>query len=113
MGILHGGETFTYEEYLQTPHWKAKREEALKFWEYRCCLCYAEGPFHIHHRNYYHLFAEQMNDILVLCDDCHKRHHGVLGIDEKLRYFWEGVYQECQEEGLLEFWSNEENMDQD
>lgn len=113
MVIHHGGETFTYEEYLQTEHWKSKRADALKFWEYRCALCYAPGSLHVHHRNYHRLFAEQMNDVIVFCDDCHKRHHGILAINEKLKYFWEGVYQELQAEGLLDFWNNEKNLDKD
>jgi hypothetical protein len=113
MVIDRNGQAFTYEEYLQTPHWQAKRAEAIVFWEYKCSLCYSEGPLHVHHRNYYRLFGELMNDILVFCDSCHTRHHSVLGLNEKLKYFWEGVYQKCQEEGLLDFWMdhNEENVD--
>jgi hypothetical protein len=34
----------------------------------------------VHHKSYARRGFEQAEDVVVLCRDCHKRHHGVLAI---------------------------------
>lgn len=64
-----------YEDYLQTPEWKAKREEILDRDEHRCRLCNTTEKLRVHHRTYIRLGDEDPNDLTTLCDDCHKNFH--------------------------------------
>jgi len=89
-----------YEEYLQTEHWQHQRKKALKFWDHRCMLCFSNQSLIVHHRCYYRLWAELPTDVVVLCDQCHKRHHAVIEQDYKLQLFWDQVYTELKAEGL-------------
>jgi hypothetical protein len=58
-----------YEAYLQTDHWHNIRSEALQRARFRCQLCNADAPLHVHHRSYAHRGEEQlhMEDIITLC----------------------------------------------
>ena len=68
-----------YDSYCKSDHWKQKVQEFLEFWDYCCavCNCRAEKnkPLDVHHRRYENLHNEKINDCIVLCRKCHKRHH--------------------------------------
>ncbi len=65
-----------YEEYLRTPEWRARRQEALKRAQYRCQLCNTnQSPLEVHHRTYERLGAEVPEDLFVLCYSCHQWYH--------------------------------------
>jgi hypothetical protein len=65
-----------YEDYLRTPEWRARRQEALKRAQYRCYLCNTnQSPLEVHHRTYERLGAEAPEDLYVLCDSCHQWYH--------------------------------------
>lgn len=67
----------SYKEYLKTAHWQHFRQEALKFYRYTCQLCDGKNrQLDVHHRTYDNLGCETFNDVIVLCDDCHGKHHG-------------------------------------
>lgn len=73
-----------YAEYLQSPQWRSKRPYYLGKAMYRCQLCNkAGGPdgrgLDVHHRTYERVGAEIDADLIVLCRDCHSRHHGHIG----------------------------------
>jgi hypothetical protein len=66
-----------YEQYLQTEHWQHFRLEALKAAQYRCQLCNGnDRQLDVHHRDYKNLGCETFNDVIVLCNPCHKTFHG-------------------------------------
>lgn len=68
--------TMPYEDYLQTPEWKAQREAALKRALYRCQVCNGnKTPLHVHHRTYERRGCELPEDLFVLCEQCHGRYH--------------------------------------
>lgn len=67
--------TMPYEQYLQTPEWRGIRQDALKSANYRCQVCYATKPLHVHHRTYERRGHEHHSDLIVLCEDCHKMYH--------------------------------------
>lgn len=70
-----------YEEYLLTPHWKETRIKALRAAGYKCQLCGEHDvQLEVHHNTYENLWNEKPNDLIVLCDDCHSRHHAKLGL---------------------------------
>jgi len=64
-----------YQEYIKTDKWQNKRQQILTFWNHRCCLCYRGEGLHVHHRTYESLGNELITDCIVLCEQCHQRHH--------------------------------------
>lgn len=64
-----------YEQYLQTPEWKERRDAALATAKHRCQLCNGEEKLAVHHRTYDRRGAELPSDLTVLCGDCHWTHH--------------------------------------
>ncbi len=67
--------TMPYREYLQTDHWQVLRKRMLKRAGYRCQLCNVEGRLHVHHRTYENRGNESYSDLIVLCPNCHAKHH--------------------------------------
>jgi len=43
-------------------------------------------PLHVHHRTYERVFHETLDDLCVLCEDCHELFHGKDGKDEEEKY---------------------------
>ncbi len=65
-----------YGEYLQTPHWKRKREEKIRAVGRRCQVCnQGPGPLDVHHRTYERLGEELDVDLTALCRSCHHLFH--------------------------------------
>lgn len=67
-----------YNQYIQSPEWRAKADEAKKRAGYRCQVCNRPSSIvtlHAHHRTYERLGHERPEDITVLCEDCHKLFH--------------------------------------
>jgi hypothetical protein len=65
----------TYDEYLQTDHWKRLAEETKRLAGYRCQVCNAEGELHAHHRTYERKGDELQSDLVCLCASCHRKFH--------------------------------------
>jgi hypothetical protein len=69
-------ESMPYEDYLLTAHWKQLRAEALGRAEQRCQLCNSDvKPLHVHHRTYARRGHERLEDLTVLCSECHQLFH--------------------------------------
>lgn len=64
-----------YAEYLQTPHWAARREATLKAAGGRCHVCNSSDNPNVHHRTYERFGDEADGDLLVLCQPCHQLFH--------------------------------------
>lgn len=72
--------TMPYKEYLQTPEWKETRKRALKRAGFSCQLCNSKDKIlNVHHRTYERRGNEQNNDLIVLCEDCHRKFHDIKG----------------------------------
>ena len=70
----NGLRSLPYSEYLQTPHWKRVRAEALRRAGRRCSKCGLSGDLDVHHvsrESYERRGSERANDLAVLC----RRHH--------------------------------------
>lgn len=77
-----------YYEYLRTPVWKYISSIAKTFANYTCSKCgkqYHPIRLAVHHKTYEHLGSElnHMDDLVVLCKDCHMKIHGIGGEDEQ------------------------------
>jgi hypothetical protein len=65
-----------YQEYLKTPHWLSTREKARIRAHNRCQICNSdERQLQVHHRTYERRGEELPEDLIVLCDECHKIFH--------------------------------------
>jgi hypothetical protein len=68
-----------HSEYLKTPEWEEIRKAALARSGYACQLCNASKvQLDAHHRVYERIGCERDSDVIVLCNDCHRRHHETL-----------------------------------
>jgi len=68
-----------YADFLGTPYWLTIRRYLL--WKYEACqLCLSEDGLQVHHRSYRFRGAEvfHLEDLIVLCNDCHGRFHDQL-----------------------------------
>jgi hypothetical protein len=65
----------TYEEYLQSPQWRARRDRALRLGQWRCASCDTKRGLQVHHHTYARLGCELDADLVVLCQVCHESHH--------------------------------------
>ncbi len=64
-----------YEKYLQTPHWRSTRNNALKRANYQGERCPQRRQLQVHHKSYERLGHELDSDLEVLCENCHRGHH--------------------------------------
>jgi len=64
-----------YREYLASPEWRTRAEEAKRRAGGRCMLCNSSGPLQAHHRTYDRVGNEAPDDLVALCDDCHAGYH--------------------------------------
>lgn len=64
-----------YEQYLRSEHWQGVRRRALDYADDRCQLCYSTQRLEVHHRTYERVGQERPADVVVLCAECHGKHH--------------------------------------
>ncbi len=67
-----------YNDFLQTPYWKAIAYECRRKAGWKCSLCSAKGTLHVHHRTY-EIHGSEIDhiekDLIVLCKQCHETFH--------------------------------------
>jgi 5-methylcytosine-specific restriction endonuclease McrA len=64
-----------YTEYLNSPAWLARRQEAIEAATGRCQRCGASGDgitLQAHHLSYERLGSERPEDLKVVCVPCHE-----------------------------------------
>lgn len=72
----------TYNEYLQTPEWQAKRSKRLQIDHFKCQKCGRPMDLQVHHLTYANIGHENVNtDLITLCKNCHQEIE-----DEKASY---------------------------
>src|SRR3990167_10307847 len=86
-----------YQKYIHSPEWieRAKKAKARALW--RCQLCNApqgdvtpDGAvmLNAHHRTYIRLGYERPEDIIVLCQKCHRKFHKEL---DPIHHLYSGI----------------------
>lgn len=70
------------QEYLRTQEWRDTRERMLFHFHRSCQICSSKYRVQVHHNTYDRFGSEQPRDLLVVCAECHARHHkdGRLGL---------------------------------
>lgn len=54
------------------------REDTFKQYGRECCKCKKKKNLHVHHKTYERLGKEHLNDLMVLCKDCHSKEHYII-----------------------------------
>lgn len=71
------------KQFLSTPYWTAIAAKKKIKAHYCCELCNSQKLLNVHHKTYEHHGYEldNMNDLIVLCSDCHKKFHNIIKED--------------------------------
>lgn len=65
-----------YQAYLNSDAWKEIRNKRVKMDGYKCQVCGSSSNLEVHHLTYEHKYHENMDDLITLCDKCHRKVHG-------------------------------------
>lgn len=75
-----GNEWETYDKQLNDPRWKSFRRFIFVARGRRCEMCGSTKVLQIHHPRYIHgrrAWEYTCNEVVVLCNECHKAVHGI------------------------------------
>lgn len=66
-----------YRRYLKSEAWQERRKKLYRDRGGRCEDCGRElrGRYHAHHLNYTNVGREPLQELLLLCEGCHKKRH--------------------------------------
>lgn len=67
----------TLKEYYASKKWQEKRNEFFKRHSYKCEFCKARKRLNLHHKHYYHLGNERMEELMWVCVGCHSMIHSL------------------------------------
>jgi len=71
-----------YHIYLQSAGWKNIRKQKIAEANNRCEICGYKKTLEIHHLNYNTIGNENLNDLQVVCHDCHQKIHTITSFPE-------------------------------
>lgn len=64
-----------YHEYIKSAQWQQRASAMKMHTGYRCENCGKSRNLTVHHLNYDHLGDERIEDLKVLCWECHREEH--------------------------------------
>lgn len=64
-----------YIEYIKSKKWKTFRRDYFKKFKKECYVCGATKNIHLHHKTYKNFMDEKFEDVIPLCEHCHKEIH--------------------------------------
>jgi 5-methylcytosine-specific restriction endonuclease McrA len=66
-----------YQTYIHSARWERKAKAARRRADFRCQDCGSgDWPLEVHHKTYARLGYEPAGDLVVVCNQCHRRRHG-------------------------------------
>ncbi len=66
----------SYHEYLRSAEWAQKRSFVIGLYGAVCTSCGSTNHIQVHHKSYKNLHSEaEIDDLIVLCRDCHEVEH--------------------------------------
>jgi len=68
--------TINYKDYLESDDWQDQRKRALHLANHKCQICGGRFILQAHHKTYERLGEEKDEDLIILCQQCHKAMHG-------------------------------------
>lgn len=72
---IHELRSMPYREYLKTRHWRRLRVVAIKKAKHKCAVCGDTENLNVHHLTYERKGCEKLEDLQVLCRECHENVH--------------------------------------
>ncbi len=66
-----------YRDYINSRRWKNKRKAKIKESGHFCNKCGSVRFLQVHHLTYERLGNELLEDLEILCDNCHRLEHGL------------------------------------
>jgi len=71
-----------YKEFLLTRYWLAVRMTVLKIAHFKCSLCASKKALNVHHKTYqsHGSEASHLEDLAVLCYNCHAKFHDKIAV---------------------------------
>ncbi len=75
-----------YEKYLNSDHWMFISRMKRRAVDNKCERCGMPRNLQVHHLNYDCLGRERLEDLKVLCRQCHKREHGISKLTDELTH---------------------------
>jgi len=66
-----------YYQYIQREEWEKRTEKIRNRDNGICEVCHMRYGQSVHHRTYEHLFSEREEELLHVCDPCHKMIHKI------------------------------------
>jgi len=66
---------YKYIEYLNSKKWKDKRNLVFERDNYKCQECKEKNADDVHHLTYDNLGNENLNELVSVCRECHKKIH--------------------------------------
>lgn len=66
-----------YYDYLKSKEWADIRIDLFNARGKKCEYCDNVEKLQIHHLHYRNIFKEEPEDLVILCDSCHKNEHGI------------------------------------
>jgi len=64
-----------YKKYIQSEIWRSFRNRIFKKRGFKCELCDSKKNLQLHHITYERIGKEDENDVIILCQECHKKAH--------------------------------------
>lgn len=85
----------SYSEQLKNPKWQKRRLEIMERDKWTCQVCSdTESTLTVHHKSYQqengkfvNVWDYHDNDLITLCDDCHKAEEECLSVHKRDIYF--------------------------
>lgn len=69
--------TNEYTKYLKSEKWAEIKKRLFKKRGKKCEKCGKINILHIHHLTYRNIFNEKDEDLIILCNLCHEKAHGI------------------------------------
>ena len=66
-----------YQTFLKTDEWQRKRLDAIENARGQCERCGSKDGIQVHHKTYERRGEELPEDLIVLCEKCHKNEHHI------------------------------------
>jgi len=65
-----------YKQYIGSERFEQIKEAMVRRYGYKCMKCSSTRNIQLHHKNYdFSLGMERFEDLLLVCDKCHKSLH--------------------------------------
>lgn len=83
-----------HRQYLESPVWKEKRQQALDHYGCICARCKNYGT-DVHHKTYERWGGDElMEDLEVLCRECHEAHHRAEKVNKPKEKRLKGIHRQ-------------------